>query len=268
MTGAYGKLLTSILIGAAGSLVAAAVMLGLGQRFAKEKVRWKNVILTVVVAAGLSIAAAFMGFDIHYAVPNLDYLPLAEAEDRLAAQHLDSVAAPVENPGIEPGRVVPKSQSLSPGLLVQSGTTLSFSVSDEGTNSLDYPHTNGQVDCVRKQEGFCTISVEGRDSALVSSGQLRSLLWTKSRESGWYLQDQGSTQTELIRPDRTWRRQAQVGNSRYAPSDGELVDLALTVVSSSRERDVGKQRGQSFREPEGWPISTAERVAIRLVGGQ
>lgn len=269
MTGAYAKLISSILIGAAGSLVATAVSLILGWRLGIAKASNKIVILTAVVAAGLAIASIFIGFDIHHVVPNLDYLSLAEAEDRLSDEGLDSVVFPVDKPGIQLGRVVANSQSLPPGQLVRSGTRMSFGLSDEGTSSVDHPGTNGQVDCTRRSEGFCTITIEGRASALVSAGQLRLLLWAKSPESGWYLQDLTSTQTSLIRPDRTWVRQAQVGNSRYPPSDGELVDLALTVISSSAERRFTENNPLGpFQEPEGWPISTVERVSISLIGGR
>lgn len=215
----------------------------------------------------LAIISMFKGFDIHHAVPNLDYLPLEEAEDRLADQCLDFVVVPVVRSDIEVGRVVPNSQSLSPGQLVRSNTKVSLSVSDEGTSALAYPRSNSQVDCIRRSEGFCTITVEGMASALVSRDQLRLLLWAKSRESGWYLQDSGPTQTILDRPDQTWTRQAQIGNSRYPPSDGELVDLALTVIPSGSKGDArGKYWGKPFREPEGWPVGTAEHISIRLMG--
>ncbi len=268
MTGAYGRLISSILIGAAGSLFATAVSLILGQRFGKAKVSNKMVVLTVVLAAGLAIASTFIGFDIHHVIPNLDYLTLAEAEDRLSDQRLDSIVFPVDKPGIQLGRVLANSQSLSPGQLVRSGTPISFGVSDEGTSSVEHPSINGQVDCIRTSEGFCTITVEGRASALVSDGQLRLLLWVKSQQSDWYLQDPTSTQTTLIRPDQTWTRQVQVGNVRYPPSDGELVDLALTVISSTAERhSTGTHVQGPFRKPEGWPVATVERVSIRLIGG-
>jgi len=270
---AFAKLIPSILIGAAGSLAAASVSLILEWFFSKrrkkqEKINKKVVVSTVGAAAALAFASMLIGFDIHFSVPNLDYLLLADAEDRLSEQCLDSFVIPLVDAGIQLGHVVPNSQDPPAGLFVRPRTKVTFRVKDEGVNSLDDPRTNGEADCIMRSEGFCMITAEGRGSALVSSGKLVLLLWAKSRESGWYLQSPSSAQPELFRPDGTWTQQAQIGNSRYPPSEGELVDLTLTVISSAGAKRLDRRRGEAFQQPEGWPVTAAERVSIRLTGGR
>ena len=264
MSGAYGIVVSSILIGAAGGLVATGVSLLVGRRFGKEKVSNKLVMITFAIAASFAAASLSIGFDIHHIVPNLDYLTLAEAEDRLSEQRLEPLVLSVDRPTIQLGRIVPNSQKLSPGQLVRSGTPVSFAVSDEGTNSIDSPTTNGQVDCAKTPDGSCIVTVEGQASSLVSDHQLELLLWVKPAGLSWYLQSPISLQSA----GGTWTGTAQVGNSQYHPSDGNAINLALTVVLRTTEKGSNDSQAPGpFQTPEGWPVSTVERVTISLVGG-
>ena len=189
MIGAYGRVISSIFIGAAGSLFAAALSQILALRYGGEKTTKRLVILELVVAVGLAVSSMLIGFDINYQVPYLDRLPFADAEVRLQDSHLVPVAIPSDEPDIPLGFVVLDPSESRAGQLVRSHAKIQFHVSDNGANTIDYPRANSQVACtIKKPEGFCTFEVDIETSALVRRGDLILLLWVRSPGSGWYYQ--------------------------------------------------------------------------------
>ena len=262
MNGAYGRLFATFLIGVATSLIAAGLLLCIEGFIRMRPFNKKLGALALGMGLVWGIASIVIGLDIHYAVPTLDNLTLTDAEDRLSEQHLIPNAVPLDGPDV--GLVVPRSQSLLAGQLVQSGMKITFNIGDRGVNTFDYPRTNGMADCTTNADGFCTINIEGVESTLVFDGRLRLVLWAKSVGSGWYVQDPDPTRPASVGPDQTWTREVQIGNSKYRPGDGELIDLALTVMSTRAQPTVG----QAFSEPQGWTAQMAQHVSIRLVGAR
>jgi hypothetical protein len=253
----YGKLLSSFLAGAGASLAAAA----LGLLFDKPRAR-KTVVLRMAAAAVSMIAiGAFIGFDVRVAVPNLDFLSLEDAANNLIDSHLKPDMIPTEQTSKEGfGRVVPNSQSLQGGQLIRWGGTVSFEVSDEGTIRLEHPHTNDTVDCRITSSGYCTFTVDGMGSKLLSSGRLDLVLWAKSRESNWYPQNPNPVGNDQ---NGTWSAEAQVGDAQNPASDGEPVDLALTVNAHGIAVIPLHRAGSP--QPQGKIVDRAERVTVRVV---
>jgi hypothetical protein len=251
MLGAYGRLISSIFIGAAGSLFAAALSQILAQRFANEKTPKRLVIIELLVAAGLAVASMFIGFDISYEVPYLNNLPLADAETRLEDLHLDPVVKPSDTPDIALGLVVWNPAESMAGQLVRPHTRIDLPVSDNGANSIDYPAQNSQVDCTVEPEGFCAFEVDIETSALVRRGDLLLLLWARSPGSGWYYQAPTPAMPTLSQGNAV-KMNAQVGSSAYPPKDDEQVDLALTAITHAT---APPKPGLAFAEPIGYTLS-------------
>ena len=260
MGAAYGSFVASFLLGVATSLCAAGLILLSEWLVGKTIPKWLMIVAVFMLGLGCGIAAYTMGIDAHYIVPALDNLSLEDAENRLKESHLEPVAIPIDSDRAELGLVTPKSQSVSHGQLVRARTSIVFRVNDQGLSTLEYPRTNREADCVKRAAGFCTIDVEGTDSALVKRRRFRLLLWARSGESLWYLQEPDTVKTSVHRLDGTWKAQAQIGNSRQPPTDGDLVELALTVVAASDpRRDITPTNSLDYT------VFQAERVTIRLV---
>jgi len=210
-----------------------------------------------VVAILLMAISAFLGFDVRVAVPDLNYRSLEEAFNLLAESHLTPKALPSELPGAELGRVLPNSESLPGGQLVPWRSIVLFKIADNGANRLEHPRTNNAIECKIVAGGSCTVAVDGTSSKLVNDRRLDLILWARSSHSNWF------PQRALDIQDGTWKGTAQVGNSRYHASEGELVEFALTV----RPRSTAATRPPSdgFAELPEESVDRAERVTLRIV---
>lgn len=251
--------MATFLLGVGTSLFASGVLLLSG------KVSGTNVpkrFAGAVIALGSALAAAafLLGLDLHYVVPDLGNTQLTEAANRLAQCNLRGVAIPVETDS-RIGIVLSDTQSIPAGQLAARATTISFNVSDRGTNELSFPTTNHTAECVQRPQGFCVIEAEGTPSELVRRGLLTPVLWAKSESSQWFAQGEGSGKTALDRSDGSWIREVQVGNSQERPRDGEVVSLALTVMLPSSAAEL---TGPS-NKPQGHTVGEAERVTIKIV---
>jgi hypothetical protein len=263
MTRYYGSFLSSLSVGVAGSF-GAALLLTLIECLAKKKPllgRKLMATLQLVVLAIAIVTAWVLGVDLHLPVPNLDYLTMEDAVSQLISSKLVPELILVDQATPERfGRVIANSQRLPGGQLVPSGSAVPFEVADQGVIRLEHPQTNSTVDCRVRPLGFCTLTVDGASSKLLSSGRVDLVVVTRSAESNWYVQRSIDVP---IAPDGTWKGEAQIGNPRYPPSDGELVEVALVVVPHGVRIPQSGRGGLQHLETK--PIDRAERVTVRVI---
>jgi hypothetical protein len=183
-------------------------------------------------------------------VPNLANLSLAEAELSLAKKGLIPEVTPQPNPTTEARRVVPYSQDPSPGIKVRKNTVVRFVVSmgpgqpapqgeEPGVTasvSLFQPRSDEEVHCRRYGDDIYRFSVEGVSTGVTGSG-LQLLLWVKpanppSETPGWYLQRGFVNGIHRVDSDGSWRGIGQIGNVQWPPHEGDIFNVAVTVVNS------------------------------------
>jgi hypothetical protein len=214
-------------------------------------------------------------------VPSLDHLSQAQAEEVLVSAKLSSDARPQYADGVQTGLVIPNSQSLRPGLQVRPGTVVSFGVSvqeklvptaapsDTLNISLFQPQAGASVRCVRSADGTYRVTVTGASTG-VSAGDLRLLLWIKpvsppADVPGWYLQRAPVGGISMVEPDGSWSGVAQIGNAQWPPHEGDVVDLAISVVEKQTAEQLMAEGGVVVRDqPLGIKSTTASQVALTL----
>lgn len=161
-------------------------------------------------------------------VPELSGLSRAEAENKLAEIGLVPAAKTQHDQTTEPGRVIRASQEPQAGLIVQRTDVISFKVAIHQV-SLNL-NDNGLVHCSRSDDGAYRFSVGGKVSEL--SPEKTLLLWVRPRKGPhvWYLQGPPKNGIINISSDGTWQGVGQIGNIDYPPSQGDMLDVAVTLV--------------------------------------
>jgi hypothetical protein len=215
-------------------------------------------------------------------VPSLDGLSRAEAEDLLVKNGLIPQGRPQYATEVEAGRVIPHSQSPSYGLTVRPGTTVSFALSihEEGppitgdplsglTVSIYQPKSGEKVRCFRGADGVYRFSASGTSSG-VPTGGFGLLLWLKpvnppSDTPGWYLQRTPVNGIAGVKADGSWTGMVQLGNAQYPPNEGDMIDLAVTIVDNNTVNRLMGEPGVVVRnEPVGIKSHTASGVIATL----
>jgi hypothetical protein len=242
---------------------------------------------SVMILAVISLVLTLTPFIVYLwpslaVIPALDDLSQAQAEQSLIAAKLVPEARPQYADGVQTGLVVPKSQSLSPGLHVRPGTVVSFGVSvreslmptavpspDTLTVALFQPKAGESVRCIRSADGTYSVSVSGTSSGLLA-GDLKLLLWTKpvnppSDVPGWYLQRAPIHGISRVEPDGSWTGVARIGNAQWPPHEGDVVDLAVTIVDEQAANQLMAEGGVVVRDQlPGIKPTTVSQVTLTL----
>jgi hypothetical protein len=280
LLGLLRAFLLSLAISVGSGLIGEALAKPLLSIFPKWS-RWG--VSAAVMLGGLIVALTatmFLAWPTLIAVPQLDQLSQAEAEQVLSDARLIPAAQPHYAPGVQAGRVLPQSQSPSPGLRVRPGTVVSFgiSVQDMPTTapatptgsavSLFEPKAGAIVRCQNGGDGICRVLIRGTSSKLTSSQTL--LLWLKpvsppADVPGWYLQRPPVTGIGKVQPDGVWTGMAQIGNAQWPAHEGDIVDIAITVVEEQTAAQLLAKPGVVVRDqPLGSVSDSAAGVVIKL----
>lgn len=241
----FEALLRGIIIGLGTGLIVAVIV------HAISRLRWGIVILLAIGVALILTTISFYAWPSLVEVPNLANRSHAEAELLLAKKALISEARPQHTTTTEAGRVVPYSQDPLPGIKVCKGTVVRFSVSESPRQlsrktketevipsvSLFRPRSGEKVYCRRyENDGAYRFSAEGMSEGVVEGG-LQLLLWARpvsppSEIAGWYLQRPPINGIASVEPDGSWRGIGQIGNAQWPPHEGDILDVAITVVDA------------------------------------
>jgi hypothetical protein len=214
-------------------------------------------------------------------VPDLAGLAQAEAENALVKSGLTPEARPQMAIGVEAGRVVPNSQNPEPGLPVRTGSAVSFGVSLSSSAatppsssgktpvllvSLFDPKTGSTLHCPLGGDGLHRCPVKGTFSG---SHTERVALWLKpvrppSERFGWYLQRSGNGIIG-IESDNVWDGFVQVGDAQYPPKDGDVVDVAVSVISEAMFMELMGRSGVVVEpNPPGIHVDISRNVVVVL----
>lgn len=215
-------------------------------------------------------------------VPDLKGLSRDQAELLLSQKSLVPEVRPQYSSEVERGRVIPHSQDPLPGIKVRKGTVVRFAVNignqqplpkqtEESAPlvSIFRPRSGEDALCTRYGDGIYRFTVEGISKNISEKG-LRLLLWVKpvsppSETPSWYLQRPPINGILEIKPDGSWSGIGQIGNAQWPPHEGDVIDIAVTVVDSKTAKHLLGEPGVVTRiSLPGIASDTASKVKIRL----
>jgi hypothetical protein len=243
--------------------------------------KWPVLIMGMVGVAIIIATVTYYAWPSLISVPSLDGFSQAQAEDLLTKTRLVPEARPQYAAGVDAGHVIPQSQNPSPGLLVRSGTVVSFAVAERGETrpiiasspvtisvSLFQPKAGEKITSSRGADGIYRLSVSGASSAL--SDKYGLLLWVRpvnppADRIGWYLQRPPVNGIAGVEADGSWTGVAQIGNAQYPPHEGNTVDLAVTIADNDEINKLMSEQGVVVRnQPVGVKSATASGVILIL----
>ena len=134
------------------------------------------------------------------------------------------------------------------------------------TVSFTQPRKDGQLECAPDPGAVFKCSVSGGTTA-ASQGQ-RLLLWVRpvqpqSESEGWYLQRRPNGVTD--QSSSSWKGVIQLGNRDYPPHDGDVIDVAISVVDAATADGLMRKPGVVIeRDPIGMPGAKSENVRLRI----
>ena len=217
-------------------------------------------------------------------VPDLSDLSRDEADLRLSAMKLVGAQQPQEAPNTRPEHVIPGSQSPLPGTRVRPGTLVTYSIStptsvvpgrtaNKGSHaptiaiSIFSPREGSGVVPKRGADNIFRFDVEGTIEG-VDLTKLSLLLWVRpvqppSDQPGWYLQRHPANGIQSIAGDR-WGGVCQIGNQQYPPHEGDVVDVAASVVPAEEALRLEARQGPLTAVILPGVVSKAIRLTVRL----
>jgi hypothetical protein len=238
--------------------------------------------VAVLMAIGISLIAivvwprAFL-----VSVPDLSGLSRDDAVLRLSGLKLGAAPEPQLSSSTPVEHVVASSQDLPPGTRVKPGTVVHFSISTQppgtirtdsssapsyGTASIFSPTSGGEVALSRGADNVYRFEVQGAiDGVDLSKSTL--LLWVQpidppSDQPGWYLQRLPANGIRSVSGDR-WRGVCQVGNQNYPPHDGDVVEVATTILASDEAQQFLARQGPITIVTLPGAVSKIVRVKLR-----
>jgi len=246
--------------------------------------QWKPVLAMGVIGMILVVAVfTYYAWPSTVTVPALDRLARAEAEELLLRTKLVPDARPQVAAGVEEGRVIPQSQRPNAGLRVRPGTMVTFGVSVSSSESgqqlgspagvptavLFDPKSGEAMYCARGGDALYRCAVRGTSTGLSVPG-FGLLLWVKpvnppSDEPGWYLERPPGNGIGGVDGKGSWSGVVQIGNRQYPPHEGDVVDLAVSVVDDVTSNRLMAEPGVVVRDrPAGIYVDIASGVVITL----
>jgi hypothetical protein len=217
-------------------------------------------------------------------VPDLSDLSRDEAELRLSAMKLVGVPQPQEAPNTRPEYVIPASQNPLPGTRVQPGSLVRYSISTatsvvsggrsdadgsagSGEVSIFSPRDGGDVAPRRGADNIFRFEIEGTIEG-VDLSRSSLLLWVQpieppSDQPGWYLQRLPANGVRSI-SGTAWRGVCQLGNQQYPPHDGDVVEVAASVVPAEEATRLDARQGPMTAVVLPGVVSKVVRLTVRL----
>lgn len=242
-------------------------------------------LLAILMAVGIGILAFVLWPRAALVeVPDLSDLSRDEAELRLPAMKLVGAPQPQDAPNTRPEHVIPASQNPLPGTKVRRGTLVRYSISTPtpvasgrtagaGASaaaraiSVFSPRDGGDVVPKRGADNIFRFDVQGTiEGADLANSSL--LLWVQpieppSDQPGWYLQRLPANGVRSI-SGNTWRGVCQVGNQQYPPYEGDVVEIAASVVPSAEATRLEARQGPMTAVVLPGVVSKVVRLTVRL----
>jgi hypothetical protein len=165
---------------------------------------------------------------------------------------------------------------------VRKGTTVAFAVnvSESGADTrraerpLDVslrifqPQANQSLLCIPGTDGTYRITTSGTSIGITNDYRL--LVWVRpvrppAELLGWYLQRPPNNGIPSVEGDGAWRGTAQIGNAQWPPHDGDIVDIAVSIIDRDTADRLIALPGVVVRaEPVGLKQETVRGLNLRL----
>jgi len=262
---------------ATGGFIAALGYALLHQK--KDWARWKTALpMMVMCLVILLIVWFYYGWPSLVEVPRLDLLTEDQANLTLEKKGLIPHSIPQHSIQVEKGLVIPKSQEPAAGQSVKKGRVVEYAISvSHDVPQLPPPDSSKSVTIFKpKPNEQFSLSKSGNDIYTgevsgISSGIKRNeiLLWIKpvnpaSDRSGWYLQRHPHGISGFMK-NGTWLGRAQIGNADWPPHNGDILDIAVSVVDQSTYADLMGRKGVVMSpEPVGNIVEKSTDVIVSI----
>lgn len=284
MTDQVKEVLVPIVLGLGVGLLTEAVsqlLLRSGRVPENTKSAWRMLAAALALTAGVAVYLLQPGLT---TVPNLARLSVDEAAQLLRGRGFEPSPRYESSPTIEDGLVLPESQRPIAGQMAGAGGTVTFAVSTglgpisdptvrtsgdgQGGLSWNMPGPGASLELIRDGSGLHRASVSGLVPGSLT-GSHRLLLWVRPvrpapDSPGWYLQRPPGNGVSAYAAGGTWDGIIQIGNREFPPNDGDVVDLAISVVSATEARALETGAG-AVTAPTPRGSQVAELRGVRLV---
>lgn len=284
MTDQVKEVLVPIVLGLGVGLITEAVsqlLLRSGRVRENTKGVWRMLAAALALIAGVVVYLLQSGPN---AMPNLARLSAYEAAQVVRARGFEPSPRYESSTTIEDGLVIPESQRPIAGQKVRTGDTVTFAVStgsgpisdppvrspgnSQGGLSWTMPGLGAPLEVIRDGSGLHRATVSGVVPASVPASH-RLLLWVRpvrpaSNSPDWYLQRPPANGVSSYTVGGTWDGVIQLGNREFPPHDGDVVDLAISVVSPTEARALETGAG-AVTAPTPRGSQVAELRGIRVV---
>jgi hypothetical protein len=284
MTDQVKEVLVPIVLGLGVGLIAEAVsqlLLRSGRVRENTKGAWRMLAAALALTVGVAVYLLQPGLT---TVPNLARLSVDEAAQTLRARGFEPSPRYESSATIEDGLVVPESQRPIAGQTAGAGVTVTFAVSTgrgpisdpavrstgngQGALSWNMPAPGAPLEVIRDGSGLHRASVAGLVPASIPASH-RLLLWVRpvrppSDSPGWYLQRPPGNGVSAYSAGGSWDGVIQLGNREFPPNDGDVVDLAISVVSATEARALEAGAG-AVTAPTPRGSQVAELRGVRVV---
>lgn len=216
-------------------------------------------------------------------VPSLGRLWADAAAQELRSLGFQSIVRSERSAIIDDGLVVPESQRPIAGQLARPGTTVTYAVSTGSASLSESPVSNAAANSgglawttpnagepltvILDAAGVGKARVAGRvPTGLTKSDQL--LLWVRpvlppAETPGGYLQRPPGNGVSAASAGGSWEGTIQIGNRDFPPREGDIVDLAISVIAVAEARTLESRPG-TMTTPTPRGSLVAQLPAVRL----
>ncbi|HUP42332.1 MAG TPA: hypothetical protein VM599_03905 [Thermoanaerobaculia bacterium] len=240
-----------------------------------------------LVVALIALGLGFLAFvlwprAVLVEVPELENLSRDEAELKLSSVKLVAAPQPQQAPNTPLEHVVTSSQNPLPGTKVRRGTLVRYSVStptsvDQDRSRSDSAQPSGLVSIFEPKDGGEVVPKRGADNVFrfdvegtiddIDLTESTLLLWVQpieppSDQPGWYLQRRPNGMRSIA--GTKWRGVCQIGNQEWPPHDGDIVEVAASVLPGEEANRLLARQGPVTVLSLPAPTSSVVRVMIRL----
>jgi len=111
-------------------------------------------------------------------------------------------------------------------------------------------YDNNNAHCVFWNDSTYKITINGTSEGIINS-KYKLLLWVypvtpPSETSGWYLQKTLNGINKMY-PDGSWVGVAQIGDKKWTPNNGDVVDISVSIAEENAASDLLTDRAITTR---------------------
>ncbi len=227
----------------------------------------RSILPLTLIGATIAVIILYLVWPSNVVVPDLEGLIAEDAIDLLEQNDLVPSIDSQITMQVNPGHVIPDSQSPAPGKKVGAKTKVNFSIGIAGENNIQFvaPLPDAEVKCEVLPSSIGRVYVSANIN--VYPNQV-PLLWVKGVNPStpvWYLQQYPFGLTKSPEKD-FWSGHAQIGNQEYPPQDGSIFNFAITILDNEAYEKLISTPGEiSYSTPVGRSLKAVNNVVLETV---